>query len=297
MVSETKTEHTRYTEFEAGIDVVARQHLGRLPRGVYWDKLAEFVAFGLKQAWACLFGGLFLGIVLLTALFWPNTISLARYDFLALVAITIQIAMLVCKLEKPSEAIVILVFHLVGTGMELFKTRQGSWTYPEASFLRIGSVPLFSGFMYAAVGSYLARVTRIFDFRYVAYPPTPLTIFLAAMIYLNFFSHHYILDLRLPLFAFTAILFWRTRVQYRVFRHHHEMPLLLGFGLVALFIWLGENIGTWSRVWRYPNQTNGWALVSIEKFGSWYLLMIISFVLVNLVHRPNRVSETAPTPL
>ncbi len=297
MVSETKTELTRYTEFEAGIDVVANQLLGRFPRGVFWDKFAEFVAFGLKQAWACLFGGLFLGIVLLSALFWPKTISLARYDFLALAAVAIQIAMLVSKLEKPSEAIVILVFHLVGTGMELFKTQHGSWTYPEASFLHIGSVPLFSGFMYAAVGSYLARVTRIFDFRYVKYPPTSLTVVLAVLVYLNFFSHHYILDLRLALFAFSAILFWRTRVQYCVFRRRHEMPLLLGFGLVALFIWIGENIGTWSRVWRYPNQTNGWALVSIEKFGSWYLLMIISFVLVNLVHRPNLVSETSPTPL
>jgi uncharacterized membrane protein YoaT (DUF817 family) len=296
MVSKHTPPPERFTALESGIDATARHFLGRLPRGLYWDALAEFVAFGLKQAWACLFGGVFLSVVLASAFLWPKSASLARYDFLVLVAVAIQIGMLAFKLEKPSEAIVILVFHIVGTGMELFKTQHGSWTYPEASFLRIGSVPLFSGFMYAAVGSYLARVTRIFDFRYVTYPPTSLTVVLAVLVYLNFFSHHYILDLRLALFAFTAILFWRTRVQYRVFRRRLEMPLLLGFGLVALFIWLAENIGTWSRVWRYPNQTNGWALVSIEKFGSWYLLMIISFVLVNLVHRPNRISETSPNP-
>ena len=51
------------------------------------------------------------------------------------------------------EAKVILAFHLVGTAMELFKTHMGSWEYPEPSLLRIGGVPLFSGFMYAAVGS------------------------------------------------------------------------------------------------------------------------------------------------
>ena len=37
--------------------------------------------------------------------------------------------------------------------MEVFKTEAGSWTYPEDNLLRIGGVPLFSGFMYAAVGS------------------------------------------------------------------------------------------------------------------------------------------------
>jgi uncharacterized membrane protein YoaT (DUF817 family) len=36
--------------------------------------------------------------------------------------------------------------------------------YPEPSLLRIGGVPLFSGFMYAAVGSYIARVWRICDY-------------------------------------------------------------------------------------------------------------------------------------
>jgi uncharacterized membrane protein YoaT (DUF817 family) len=296
MVSERQRDTQRFTSLETGIDVVAHRFLGRLPRGSYWDALTEFLAFGLKQAWACLFGGIFLSIVLGSAFFWPKAASFARYDFLALAAITIQIAMLVFKLEKPSEAIVILVFHIVGTGMELFKTSHGSWAYPEASYLRIGAVPLFSGFMYAAVGSYLARVTRIFDFHFKHYPKVFFTVMLSAAIYLNFFSHHFIIDLRLALFGFTAILFWHTKVYYRAFRQWHQMPLLLGFALVALFIWFAENLGSWSKVWLYPNQIHGWALVSLEKFGSWYLLMIISFVLVNLIHQPKPMFQTAPSP-
>ena len=295
MVSKPTTTTQRFTTVETGIDAAARQILGRIPRGPQWDRLAEFLAFGLKQAWACLFGGLFLSVVLASAFFWPKSTSFARYDFLVLVAVAIQIAMLAFKLEKPSEAVVILTFHITGTGMELFKTRAGSWTYPEASYLHIGAVPLFSGFMYAAVGSYLARVTRIFDFHFKNYPNVILTLILAASIYINFFSHHFIIDLRIALFAFTVILFWRTKVCYRVFRRWHQMPLLLGFALVALFIWLAENLGSWSKVWLYPNQTHEWVWVSLGKFGSWYLLMIISFVLVNLVHKPKNISETAPT--
>ena len=62
--------------------------------------------------------------------------------------------------------------------------------------------------------------------------------------------------------------------------------MLLAFLLVALFIWIAENIGTWSRAWIYPEQADGWALVSPSKLGAWYLLMYISFILVAALHKP-----------
>ena len=68
------------------------------------------------------------------------------------------------------------------------------------------------------------------------------------------------------------------------------MPLLIGFFLVSLFIWIAENIGTFTKTWLYPGQENGWHIVPIEKLGSWYLLMIISWVLVTLVHRPKALT-------
>jgi uncharacterized membrane protein YoaT (DUF817 family) len=66
------------------------------------------------------------------------------------------------------------------------------------------------------------------------------------------------------------------------------MPLLVGFFLVALFIWFAENLATFARAWIYPQQTHGWSMVKWQKLGAWYLLMIISFVLVSLVSRPRR---------
>ncbi|MDZ4139841.1 MAG: DUF817 family protein, partial [Erythrobacter sp.] len=33
----------------------------------------------------------------------------------------------------------------------------------------------------------------------------------------------------------------------------------------------------------YPGQENEWRMVSIAKYGSWYLLMLISFMLVAVV--------------
>ena len=256
----------------------------------------EFIAFGIKQGWACLFGGLMLGLLLLTFAWYPDGARLSRYDFLVLGALAIQIMMLWTGLETWEEARIILVFHVVGTVMELFKTAHGSWIYPEASVLRIGDVPLFSGFMYAAVGSYIARVWRIFDFRFSTYPPRWATWLLAVAIYVNFFAHHWLPDTRLLLFAVLFVLFARTRIWFTVWRTPRWMPLLLGWFLVALFIWFAENLGTFARAWTYPDQAAGWSMVSPAKLGAWYLLMYISFVLVSWVARvraPSPQSHTA----
>jgi len=254
-------------------------------RGPVSAALFEFISFGVKQAWACIFGGLLLALIIATHLWWPDTAPLARFDFLVLAAIAIQAALLLTGLETWEEARVIFVFHLVGTVMEVFKTGQGSWLYTEESLLRIGGVPLFSGFMYAAVGSYLARVWRIFDFRFDRFPPLWAQGLLALAIYVNFFTHHYTIDIRNGLFLISFLLYGPCIVWFRPDRARRPMPLVIGFGLVALFIWIAENIGTLARAWAYPGQEGAWTLVSPAKFGAWYLLMIISFVLVAVLHR------------
>ncbi|CAL1691428.1 hypothetical protein MMB232_01568 [Brevundimonas subvibrioides] len=252
-----------------------------------WSRFGfTFLMFGIKQAYACLFGGAMLGLILVTFLLWPDDAPVSRYDFLVVGAVLIQAAMLGLKLESWAEARVILLFHIAGTIMELFKTAHGSWVYPEESVLRIGAVPLFSGFMYAAVGSYIARVQRIFHIRVRGYPPVWTTWVLAAAIYVNFFAHHWLPDIRTGLFVATALLFGRGWFWFTANRTRLKMPLLLGYLLVALFIWFAENLGTLGRAWAYPGQEAGWEMVSVSKLGSWFLLMIISVVMVSLVHRP-----------
>ncbi|MCX7513697.1 DUF817 domain-containing protein [Frateuria sp. STR12] len=214
----------------------------------------EFLCFGLKQASACLFGGLMVALLLATWRWYPADLPLARYDFLVLAALGIQLGLLACRLE---------------------------------SLLRLGGVPLFTGFMYAAVGSYIARAWRLFEFRFSGHPRfAPASVLaLALAIYLNFFSHHFLPDARLLLFAALAWLFGPAWVHFRIRRVHRRMPLLSGFVLVALFIWLAENVGTFSRAWLYPAQRDGWSMVPLGKLGSWLLLMVISYVMVWALHR------------
>ncbi|WP_316214439.1 DUF817 domain-containing protein [Bradyrhizobium sp. SZCCHNR2035] len=248
--------------------------------------LYEFLRFGVKQAYACLFGGIAVALMLLTWKFYPAHAPLAHYDFLFFCMLAVQAMLLALRLETWEEAKVILVYHLVGTAMELFKTATGSWIYPEPSLFRISGVPLFSGFMYSCIGSYLCRVWRLFDFRFTHHPPRRWLIGLSAVIYLNFFLDHYGFDLRLVLFVVSALMIGPATVHFRVWRVHRAMPLLLGLLLVSLFIWLSENIGTFTRVWLYPQQEHGWAMVPPAKLGSWFLLVIISYTLVSLINRP-----------
>lgn len=255
----------------------------------------EFLLFGLKQAWACLFGGAMVALLIATRLWWPPDAPLDRYDLLVVAALALQVLLLATRLERWDEALVILVFHVVGTAMEVFKTAQGSWIYPEASVLRIGGVPLFSGFMYAAIGSYIARIWRLMEFRFVRYPPLWAPTLLAVAAYVNFFTHHYVLDVRNVLFVVSVMLFAPTMVVFTPDRAARRMPILPGFVLVALFIWIAENVGTFTAAWAYPEQRHGWRLVSLGKLGAWYLLMLLSFVLVSLVHRPRSPGEGEAT--
>jgi uncharacterized membrane protein YoaT (DUF817 family) len=246
--------------------------------------LAEFVMFVLKQGWACLFGGLLLAVIIATKLVWDPDWPLQRYDFLFLFAIATQGLFLAAKLATWEEARVILLFHLTGTAMEWFKIHAGSWAYPEPGLFKLMGVPLFSGFMYASVGSYIARVVRVFDMRFAPYPSFPLTLILALAIYVNFFAHHFLPDIRALLFAGTVILFYRTKIWFRIHDRHWWMPLPLAAFLAALALWIAENVGTATGTWVYSGQVPG-QIVSLAKLGSWYLLLYVAFVTVTLVTR------------
>lgn len=246
--------------------------------------LGTVLIFGIKQAWAALFGGLLLSAIILTK--FIELPWLKRYDWLFVIAIAVQIGMLAFRLERPREVLTILIFHLVGLAMEVYKTSSliGSWQYPDAAFFHVAGVPLFSGFMYAAVGSYIARAWRVLALDFSHYPRRLYTLLLALAIYVNFFSHHFAPDIRWLLFALTALLYGRTIVSFRLNQRPHRMPLIIGFMLIALFIWLAENIGTITKTWLYPSQVEYWHIVSLQKLGSWFLLMIISFIMVDLLH-------------
>lgn len=257
-----------------------RPVIQRIQASRYYEYAQDFIVFGIKEAQACVFAGSFFAL-----LFLSNHIPLfgfARYDFLFLSAIALQIILFVTKIETWDEIKTIFLFHIVGTMLELFKTHPdvGSWSYPEEAFFKIATVPLFSGFMYAAVGSYIAQAWRIFKLELKGSPNYAAMLVLGVLIYANFFTNHFIPDLRLVLIPMVFLLFAHTQVSFIVTEKRRSMPLALAFCLIAFFIWIAENVSTFWGAWQYPNQVHVWDVVSANKITSWFLMVIISFIIV-----------------
>lgn len=256
-------------------------HLANPRRHAYspaW--LTEFFYFGFKEARACLFAGLF--FIAMFSIPRTGFLGVPRYDVLLVFALVVQAWLIWTKLETWDEFKAIMVFHLLGFALEAYKTSSGikSWAYPDFGYTKLLGVPLFAGFMYAAVGSYIIQAWRQFDLKVERHPPYWLTALLGIAIYMNFFTHHRIGDYRWYLAAFALGLYARAMVVFTPMSVSRRMPLLLAFLLIGFFIWLAENIGTLFGVWQYPNQIGAWAHVHVGKWSSWSLLVMMTFAIV-----------------
>lgn len=249
--------------------------------------MQELWHFGIANARASIFGAFLLTVFLVTEFVAIPGVS--RYDTIFLAAVAFQISALIFRLEEVREFLVILIFHALATLMELFKTHPaiGSWVYPglPGTIFALGTVPLFTGFLYSAIGSYISRAFLFLRLRYEHFPAYYHLWILATLIYANFFTHHYTFDIRYLLFAYIFFIFWKTKVHFQVYREVRTLPMLVTALLVAFFVWIAENIGTFTKIWLYPSQLDAWHFVSFGKMGSWFLLLILSFALVSIIYR------------
>jgi uncharacterized membrane protein YoaT (DUF817 family) len=230
--------------------------------------------FGLLAATKLLHGPQVLGI------------PIYRYDLIFFACVLIQWVMWRTDLETSAEVKVIAVFHVLGLLLEIFKTHMGSWAYPENSYLKISDVPLYSGFMYASVASFMIQCWRLMHFRLEGWHSRVLPWVLTLAIYVNFFSHHVLPDARWMLMALVVIVFWRTKLHFELKQIRYQMPLVLAFALIGWFIWLAENIATYFNAWQYPSQRGAWQIVDSSKLSSWCLLVIVSFIVVAALKDP-----------
>lgn len=240
--------------------------------------MEKLLKFTYLQAVSCIFP-----VIIFATLALSNLLRiphLPRYDFILIICLAAQVFMLLLKLETWDEFKVICLFHIIGLGLELFKVHMGSWSYPEDAYSKILGVPLYSGFMYASVASYICQSWRRLDLHILNWPTPFFAYSISLLIYMNFFTHHYLYDLRWILKALLFVIFFRTAVTYKLNEKVFKMHLILSFFLIGFFIWIAENIVTFFGAWQYPNQEQTWSLVPIGKISSWFLLVIISIIIV-----------------
>ncbi len=236
----------------------------------------QLVRFGWVQARCCAFAVALFGGMAVSKLLPP--LPVPRYDLLLVYGVLLTAAGYLLGWETRREVAVVAACHVLGLAFEIVKVRVGSWSYPEPGFAMIAGVPLYGGFMYAAVGSYVCRSWRLFGLSLTGYLPRA-TAVPAVALYVNFLSHHWLPDLRLPLGALLLLATARTWVYFTVGELRHRMPLALAFALIGFFLWLAENIATYLGAWTYPSQLDGWEPVSLSKWLSWALLISVTFVI------------------
>ena len=133
----------------------------------------QFLRFGWLELVSCLFPACLFAALAISKYV---DLTIARYDALLIYCLGLTLLFWLVRLETWREVAVIFGFHLIGLGLELFKVQVGSWQYPGDAVTKIAGVPLFAGFMYAAVGSYLCQAWRRFDLRVSGYRPIQTTI-------------------------------------------------------------------------------------------------------------------------
>ncbi len=265
---------------------------GAATRAARWalHALRQLVGFGLRQAASCAFAVALLAGVGLSNLL--PVLPVARYDLLFAYGVVLSVVFHLIGWERGRDLAVIAGCHLLGLVFEYVKVALGSWSYPEPALLKFGGVPLYGGFLYAAVGSYICAVWRLLKLELTGYRPAA-TAVVAGALYVNFISHHWVPDLRWPLAALLVAVTAGARVHYTVGRHTYWMPMPLSFVLTGFFLWLAENIATYADAWRYPYQMHGWEPVSVEKFGAWVLLISVLCVIGAAAHHPGRRAPVA----
>jgi len=249
----------------------------------YKNFLKEIFIFGLLQIKSCVFAGSFFVLLFISNFY---SFGLQRYDFLFIGALLIQIILVAAKIENKNELKVITIFHIIGLILEFFKTHPAinSWSYPEDSFFKIATVPLYSGFMYAAVASYIIQSWKNMKLSLINYPPYYFSISVSVLAYLNFFTHHILPDIRWFLIILIFIIFRNTFVCFTIItKKERKMQLSISFILIAFFIWIAENISTFLKAWKYGHQANGWQMVDLHKISAWFLLVILSFIICSVL--------------
>ena len=240
--------------------------------------IVQLLHFGYHQAMSCIFPvAIFITLALTRVIEIP---FLYRYDAILLILLGVQFLMYRSGLESIDEIKVICIFHVIGLVLEIYKVWMGSWAYPEPGYTKLFGVPLYSGFMYASVASFMCQIWRRLRMDMTGWPGLIPSLLLGGAIYLNFFTHHFIADFRWWLTVLVFIVFWKTWIIYRVRTVTYRMPLTLAFIIVGFFIWAAENIATFFDGWKYPDQHETWQLVSFSKISSWFLLVIISVIIV-----------------
>jgi uncharacterized membrane protein YoaT (DUF817 family) len=242
------------------------------------DRLNFLFAFIRKHIIACTFPFSLVASLAITKVI--QIPGLPRYDLLFVLCLAIQYLMIKFKMESWRDAAVVGAFHILGLGLEIYKVNQGSWSYPEFSYLKICGAPIYSGFMHGSVASFMCLAWKQLNLKSSGWLLPNQSWPIAIITYALFFASQATTIMRLVTLICVLLFFWQCKVHYTINRERYQLPMSLAFVLIGFMIWVAENIATYLGAWKYPYQLEVWQPVHVGKIVSWSLLMIVSLIIV-----------------
>lgn len=195
---------------------------------------------------------------ILPAIVFLSLLSGLQHWFISIIIISLWVTFVKINVLQTPQ-IGDFIFILCGIGLECFKLSHSNWSYTAALF------PSYVPFLYAAVASY-AREARS-SWRLECWHRPNAWKWLALAMYINFFTLHYIPDIRWGLFLAVILVCFKTP---------KTLLFLLGS---ATLLWIAENLGTYIGAWKYPNQHKVWELVEFSKWFSWLFFFATCFAI------------------
>lgn len=82
--------------------------------------LKELWCFFIQNLYSAIYGIILIGIIYISQFF--DTHFLFRYDTIFIIVVVLQLILIQLKIETKKEFVTIMVFHIIATAMEVFKT-------------------------------------------------------------------------------------------------------------------------------------------------------------------------------
>ncbi|MEO0343657.1 MAG: DUF817 family protein [Pseudomonadota bacterium] len=238
----------------------------------------------MDQIWwqicAAWFGIAFLVAIAGSAAIWQEDWALARNDALFGVGVALVLLVFMLGVNRGFDAVPMVFVFALGIGLELQKTGIGAWAYADDGTLMLGAKPLFVGFMYASVASYVIRALRLKGLQVLHLPHWGWAALGGIVLYGAYF-------LALPFWGRPVLILWAGLLYHRARVQSPSgswLPVPVALGFAALLLWVAENVGTMSGTWTYSGQSAG-ELVSLSKIGAWFVLLTVIFSVVTYLGR------------
>lgn len=175
------------------------------------------------------------------------------------------------------ELIAMLAGYVAVMVTELVAVAQGERSYPLEGWSEIGGVPLLAGFGGAAVVSYVCRLWRLLAIE-VEHFQSVMAGGVALLIYANFISRHWLLDIRALLAPLLLVVLRRCWVTFTLCDRQRRIPAALGYLATVLPLWALERLCAF-----LADDGWLWSAVPVGSAGSWALLVAAAFLAVTFL--------------